>query len=169
MNALAATAVSTALGIKLDTIIEGLESLQPVKGRLAPVTGINNSQILDDSYNANPDSAVAALEVLAQRKNTVFVLGDMGELGEDVEKLHQQIGEKAREVGINHMYCLGKYSEKACQKFGENGKSFREMDALLKSLKEDMKVNMTILVKGSRTMRMERVVEALSSKLGDVA
>ncbi len=164
MNALAATAVSTALGIKLDTIIEGLESLQPVKGRLAPVSGINNSQVLDDTYNANPDSAVAALEVLAQRKNTVFVLGDMGELGENAIKMHENIGEKARVVGINRMYCLGDYSAKACQKFGENGKSFSEMDTLLKSLKEDMTDNMTILVKGSRTMKMERAVEALSQE-----
>ncbi len=164
MNALAATAVSTALGIKLDTIIEGLESLQPVKGRLAPVSGINNSQVLDDTYNANPDSAVAALEVLAQRKNTVFVLGDMGELGDDAEKLHENIGEKAKVVGINRMYCLGDYSAKACQKFGENGKSFNDMDALLKSLKQDMTENMTILVKGSRTMKMERAVEALSQE-----
>jgi UDP-N-acetylmuramoyl-tripeptide--D-alanyl-D-alanine ligase len=161
MNALAATAVSTALGIKLDTIIEGLESLQPVKGRLAPVAGINNSQVLDDTYNANPDSAVAALDVLAQRKNTAFVLGDMGELGEDTIKMHENIGEKAKVIGINRMYCLGDYSAKACQKFGENGKSFSEMDALLKSLKQDMTDNMTILIKGSRTMKMERAVEAL--------
>jgi len=165
MNALAATAVSIALGIKLDTIIEGLESLQPVKGRLAPVSGINNSQILDDTYNANPDSAVAALDVLAQRKNTVFVLGDMGELGENTEKLHESIGEKAKVVGINRMYCLGDYSAKACEKFGINGKSFKEMDALLKSLKEDMTENMTILVKGSRAMKMERAVEALSQEV----
>jgi len=164
MNALAATAVCTALGIKLDTIIEGLESLQPVKGRLAPVSGINNSQILDDTYNANPDSAVAALEVLAQRKNTVFVLGDMGELGKNTEKMHESIGEKAKVVGISHMYCLGNYSAKACEKFGINGKSFKEMDALLKSLKENMTEGMTILVKGSRTMRMERAVEALSQE-----
>ncbi|MEE9310439.1 MAG: UDP-N-acetylmuramoyl-tripeptide--D-alanyl-D-alanine ligase [Cocleimonas sp.] len=171
MNALAATAVSTALGIKLDTIIEGLESLQSVKGRLAPVSGINNSQVLDDTYNANPDSAVAALDVLAQRKNTVFVLGDMGELGENAEKMHESIGEKAKVVGINSMYCLGDYSAKACKKFGVNGKSFSEMDALLSSLKKHIEDSdasdadeMTILVKGSRTMRMERAVDALSQE-----
>jgi len=168
MNALAATAVSTALGIKLDTIIEGLESLQPVKGRLAPVAGIYNSQILDDTYNANPDSAVAALDVLAQRKNTAFVLGDMGELGADTIKMHESIGEKAKVVGINRMYCLGDYSAKACEKFGKNGQSFSEMNELLSSLKRDiaesMTENMTILVKGSRTMKMERAVEALTQK-----
>jgi len=168
MNALAATAVSTALGIKLDTIIEGLESLQPVKGRLAPVAGIYNSQILDDTYNANPDSAVAALDVLAQRKNTAFVLGDMGELGENTIKMHESIGEKAKNIGINRMYCLGNNSEKACDKFGKNGQSFSEMDELLNSLKKDiaksMTENMTILVKGSRTMKMERAVEALRQK-----
>ncbi|MCL4161404.1 UNVERIFIED_CONTAM: hypothetical protein GTU68_040423, partial [Idotea baltica] len=77
MNALAAAAATSALGIKLETIVKGLESMLPVKGRLAPVAGINNSQILDDTYNANPDSVAAALDVLAQRKNTVFVLGDL--------------------------------------------------------------------------------------------
>ena len=165
MNALAATAVSTAMGIKLDTIIEGLESLQPVKGRLAPVAGIYNAQILDDTYNANPDSAVAALDVLAQGKNTAFVLGDMGELGADTIKMHENIGEKAKVIGINRMYCLGDYSAKACEKFGKNGQSFSEMNELLSRLKRDiaesMTENMTILVKGSRTMKMERAVEAL--------
>ena len=166
LNALAATAVTFALGIKLETIVKGLESLMPVKGRLAPVAGINSTQILDDTYNANPDSAVAALEVLAQRENSTFVLGDMGELGENTENLHKKIGEKAKAVGINRMFCLGKYSAKACNAFGDNGKSFEKMDELLKTLKEEIlktkTENMTILVKGSRSMQMERAVEALS-------
>jgi len=166
MNALAATAATTALGIELETIVSGLESMLPVKGRLAPVSGINNSQILDDTYNANPDSVVAALTVLAQRKNTVFVLGDLGELGENPEKVHEKIGEEAKAVGINHMYCLGDYSAKACNSFGTNGKSFNEMDDLLSSLKQDINKNLpdnvTILVKGSRFMKMERAVDALS-------
>jgi UDP-N-acetylmuramoyl-tripeptide--D-alanyl-D-alanine ligase len=172
MNALAATAVSTALGIKLEITIEGLESLQPVKGRLAPVAGIYNSQILDDTYNANPDSAVAALDVLAQRKNTAFVLGDMAELGNDAEAMHQRIGAKAKELGIDQMYCLGAYSAKACDTFGDNGKSFVDMDDLLNTLKTDVAQKsaqqsstnnvITILVKGSRSMKMERAVNALS-------
>ena len=166
MNALAATAVTFALGIKLETIVEGLESLMPVKGRLAPIAGINSTQILDDTYNANPDSAVAALDVLAQRENTVFVLGDMGELGENTEKLHENIGEKAKQAGINRMYCLGNFSARACRHFGENGKSFDSMDELLMSLKNDLTENMTILIKGSRSMRMERAVEALSLATG---
>ncbi len=169
MNALAAAAVSTALGIELETIVEGLESLVPVKGRLSPVAGIHSTQILDDTYNANPDSAMAALDVLAQRENTAFVLGDMGELGENAEKMHQDIGKKAKSVGINRMYCLGKYSTLACDQFGENGKSFNEMDDLLMSLEKDLTENMTILVKGSRTMRMERAVDALSLSMRGIA
>ncbi len=173
MNALAATAATTALGIKLETIVDGLESMLPVKGRLAPVAGINNSQILDDTYNANPDSAVAALDVLAQRKNTIFVMGDMGELGDNTEQMHESIGEKAKQAGISRMYCLGAYSAKACDKFGDNGKSFVEMDALLNALKTDVSENLpdnvTILVKGSRTMKMERAVEALSVQYGETA
>ncbi len=177
MNALAATAVSTALGIKLEITIEGLESLQPVKGRLAPVAGLYNSQILDDTYNANPDSAVAALNVLAQRKNTAFVLGDMAELGTDAEAMHQRIGAKAKELGIEQMYCLGAYSAKACDTFGDNGKSFVDMDDLLNTLKMDVAEKsgqqssannvITILVKGSRSMKMERVVNALSATSED--
>lgn len=173
MNALAAMAAATALGIKLETVVKGLESMLPVKGRLAPISGINNSQILDDTYNANPDSVVAALSVLAQRKNTVFVLGDLGELGENPEKVHEKIGEKAKSVGINHMYCLGKHSAKACDTFGTNGRSFDEMDDLLESLKKDVAENLpknvTILVKGSRFMKMERAVEALSIEYGETA
>ncbi len=167
LNALAATAVCTALGIKLETIVKGLESLQPVKGRLAPVAGIYNARILDDTYNANPDSARVALDVLAGQKNTAFILGDMGELGDDTLKLHGQIGEQAKRVGIDKMYCLGKYSAKACEKFGKNGHSFKEMDDLLESLTSNMSENMTILVKGSRAMKMERAVEALSRKYGE--
>ncbi|WP_299874373.1 UDP-N-acetylmuramoyl-tripeptide--D-alanyl-D-alanine ligase [uncultured Cocleimonas sp.] len=173
MNALAAAAATSALGIKLETIVKGLETMLPVKGRLAPVAGINNSQILDDTYNANPDSVAAALDVLAQRKNTVFVLGDLGELGENPEKVHEKIGEKAKAVGIKYMYCLGDYSANACNSFGENGKSFDEMDDLLKDLKSDLQDdfpdNTTILIKGSRFMRMERAVEALSIEYGETA
>ncbi len=173
MNALAATAAATALGIKLETIVKGLESMLPVKGRLAPVAGINNSQILDDTYNANPDSAVAALDVLAQRKNTVFVLGDMGELGDNTEDMHAEIGKKAKLAGVDRMYCLGSFSSKACDKFGENGKSFVDMSDLLTELKQDVEENLpenvTILVKGSRTMKMERAVEALSIEYGETA
>jgi len=161
LNALAATAVCTALGVKPETIVDGLESLLPVKGRLAPVAGINSTQILDDTYNANPDSAVAALEVLAQKNNTAFVLGDMAELGDNIESLHASIGEKARQIGIDRMYCLGKYSARACDKFGHNAKSFTQMDDLLATLKQEMTRDMTILIKGSRSMRMERAVEAL--------
>lgn len=167
MNALAATAVSTALGIKLENIIEGLESLHPVKGRLAPVAGIYNWKILDDTYNANPDSTVAAIEVLAQRKKTAIVLGDMAELGENSEELHELIGVKAKEVGINRMYCLGANSARACAKFGKNGKSFVDMGDLLSTLRndfaDDKDADLTILIKGSRSMKMERAVEALSS------
>ena len=171
MNALAAAAAVTALGIELETIVEGLETMLPVKGRLAPVAGINNSQILDDTYNANPDSVVAALTVLAQRENTVFVLGDLGELGDNPEDVHRQIGEKARAVGINRMYCLGQHSSKASDAFGSNSKSFENMDELLNILKKDvnesLQDNITILVKGSRFMKMERVVEALSVENGE--
>jgi len=166
MNALAATAVATALGVKLPTIVDGLESLKPVKGRLSPLAGIFNTQILDDTYNANPDSTVAALDVLAQSDNSIFVLGDMAELGENARKLHQDIGEKAKKVGIDRMYCLGEYSALACHKFGAKGKSFSDMGELVETLKNELSDNLnnkkTILIKGSRSMQMERAVDALA-------
>jgi len=121
---------------------------------------------LDDTYNANPDSTVAALDVLAQSDNTIFVLGDMAELGENVIQLHQNIGEKAKKVGIDRMYCLGEYSALACEKFGIKGKSFSDMDELVKTLKQELSNNLnnkkTILIKGSRSMQMERAVNALA-------
>ena len=114
--------------------------------------------------------------MLAQRKNTAFVLGDMAELGADAEAMHQRIGEKAKDLGIDSMYCLGAYSAKACDSFGDNGKSFVDMDDLLSTLKRDVaqsdespdknsdknKVT-TILIKGSRSMKMERAVSALTA------
>ena len=105
--------------------------------------------------------------MLAQRSNTALVLGDMAELGENVAQLHQAIGEKAKKAGIERMYCLGKYSALACEKFGENSKSFRDMNDLLATLKKEVTENMTILIKGSRSMRMERAVEGLT--LGNIA
>lgn len=164
-NALAASAAATALGFDLQDIKQGLESLTPVKGRLAPIEGVGESLVIDDTYNANPDSAKAAVDVLATKKNgkRVLVLGDMGELGETASQLHGDIGQYAKEQGVDKLFCLGQYSKQACKQFGKAAQGFDEIDALLATLKQEVEANMTILVKGSRSMRMERVVDALKN------
>lgn len=164
-NALAAAAGALAIGTTLEQIKQGLETLQPVKGRLAPVAGLNETRLIDDTYNANPSSAKAAIDVLAgfSGGEQVLVLGDMGELGDNVAGLHQEVGEHARKRDIDQLYCLGAQSVHAANAFGAAAKHFDALEPLLDSLKATMKNNMTILVKGSRSMRMERVIEALKT------
>ncbi|RTZ66960.1 MAG: UDP-N-acetylmuramoyl-tripeptide--D-alanyl-D-alanine ligase [Aquificaceae bacterium] len=164
MNALAASAAAVAVGLGLDEIKQGLESLQAVKGRLAPMAGLQGIQVIDDTYNANPDSARVAIDVLAEKQQgkRVLILGDMGELGDNSQQLHAEIGQYAKKKGIEGLYCLGDYSKQACQEFGDSGYSFDEIDPLLDQLKQGIEQSMTVLVKGSRSMRMERVVEALT-------
>ncbi|HHL19636.1 MAG TPA: UDP-N-acetylmuramoyl-tripeptide--D-alanyl-D-alanine ligase [Thiothrix sp.] len=166
MNALAASAAAISVGVSLNEIKQGLEGLQAVKGRLAPLDGINGIQIIDDTYNANPDSARVAIDVLAEKEKgkRVLVLGDMGELGDNVEQLHADMGLYAKSQGVDALYCLGNYSQQACHKFGEQSYSFEELDPLLKQLKQEIEKGMTVLVKGSRSMKMERVVDALISE-----
>ncbi len=176
MNALAASAAAIAVGVDLIAIKQGLESLQPVKGRLAPVTSSEGLQIIDDTYNANPNSTRAAIDVLAEQKKSkrILVLGDMGELGNNTAQLHAEIGVYAKAKGIEALYCLGNNSKQACEKFAENGFAFDAIEPLLIALQQKIeqtrkqqpqtkhKQSVTILVKGSRSMKMERVVEALS-------
>ena len=164
MNALAASAAASAVGLGLKEIKQGLESLEAVKGRLAPMNGLQGIQVIDDTYNANPDSARVAIDVLAEKSKgkRVLVLGDMGELGDNAQQLHAGIGEYAKNKGIEALYCLGTYSKQACQEFGNGGYSFDEMNPLLDQLKQEIGQSMTVLVKGSRSMKMERVVKALT-------
>ncbi len=176
MNALAASAAAIAVGLDLSAIKQGLESLQAVRGRLAPVKGIDGVRIIDDTYNANPSSTRAAIDVLADQKKSkrILVLGDMGELGDNTAQLHADIGLYAKAKGIEALYCLGNNSKQACEKFAENGFAFDAIEPLLVALQQRIKQiqkqqqqtkdkqSVTVLVKGSRSMRMERVVEALS-------
>ncbi len=176
MNALAASAAAIAVGLDLSAIKQGLESLQGVRGRLAPVKGIDGVRIIDDTYNANPSSTRAAIDVLADQKKSkrILVLGDMGELGDNTAQLHADIGLYAKAKGIEALYCLGNNSKQACEKFAENGFAFDAIEPLLVALQQRIKQiqkqqqqtkdkqSVTVLVKGSRSMRMERVVEALS-------
>jgi len=165
MNALAATAAAVVVGAKMSSLQQGLEALEPVKGRLSPITTEQGAYLIDDTYNANPSSLQMGINVLAKRSGKkILVLGDMGELGHDVAKLHYDIGKQVKYSGIDQLYCLGQYSQYACQAFGEGGHSFTEIEDLLKHLKPFVQKNTSVLVKGSRSMKMERVVNAFSAE-----
>jgi UDP-N-acetylmuramoyl-tripeptide--D-alanyl-D-alanine ligase len=162
-NALAATAAATVLNISLETIAAGLEKFSGVAGRLQRKAALQNAVLIDDTYNANPSSMRAAIGVLAQAGGKrILVLGDMGELGGDAADLHAGIGAEARRAGIEKLYVLGALSINTAREFGSGAQHFESVDDLLEVLEEELDANTTVLVKGSRFMKMERVVERLT-------
>ncbi len=162
-NALAATAAALAAGAGITDVKTGLESMQVVPGRLQRKAGMHGAQIIDDTYNANPASLKAALDVLAQYPGDRYLaLGDMAELGAKALEYHQQAGRQAREVGVSRLYAVGECSQHAAQAFGEHGQHFTAQDALISRLQADLHKGVTLLVKGSRSAQMENVVAALS-------
>lgn len=162
MNALAATALALALDVDLAAVRSGLEGMQGVAGRLAVGTACNGAQLIDDSYNANPASMRAAIDVLAAcPAPRILVVGDMGELGEGAAQLHREVGVYARAAGIESLYATGPLSMATVEGFGEGGRHFTDCNVLVKALRQAMSAETTVLVKGSRSARMERVVEAL--------
>jgi UDP-N-acetylmuramoyl-tripeptide--D-alanyl-D-alanine ligase len=165
LNALAAAAGASALGVSLATIKQGLEALQPVKGRLNPKQGKHGGLVIDDTYNANPSSTAAAIAVLAEQQGRkILVLGDMGELGTTGEQLHFEIGQTAKAAGIDELYTLGRLSAQASQSFGEAAYAYQDLAELLAALNAKLSTDTQVLVKGSRSARMERVVEALTEQ-----
>ena len=167
MNALAATAACLALGEPLAAVAEGLEAMQPVPGRLCLRILGCGSVLIDDSYNANPGSLRAALDVLADRGGERWlVLGDMAELGDEGRDLHREAGRLARERGIDRLYGVGRLAAEAVEAFGPGGRHHPSHDALVTGLRADLDASapVTALVKGSRSMGMESVVQALSGQ-----
>ena len=162
-NACAAAALAIAGGLGQPEIASGLAAFSNIKGRLQRKNGIRQTLILDDTYNANPDSMKAALDVLAKLPAPrVFVMGDMGELGEDeAAQMHEEIGIYARDLGIEYAYFVGDNSVQAAEKFGGNGLWFADKDPLIQVLAHDLPERASVLVKGSRFMQMEEVVAAL--------
>lgn len=159
-NALAASACSFAAGVGLSEIVTGLQDFRPVAGRMQPKIQRDGFQLIDDSYNANPDSVRAAIDVLAQLNGpTVLVLGDMGEVGVDSQSVHREVGDYARDQGVTHLLALGVEASYAAQAYGATAQSFENIDLLITRLIELAPAH--ILVKGSRSARMERVVHAL--------
>ena len=164
-NALAACTVAYAFGIKPVSISAGLRAFAGVKGRMQRKSGAQGAILIDDTYNANPDSAMAALDVLAQFQGTkIFVLGDMGEVGPDGNAMHAAIGQYAQELGIDRLFSLGELSHQAAAKFGNGSALYVRAEDLIANLRPLLKTGVTVLIKGSRFMHMERVVNALSSE-----
>ncbi len=163
-NACAAAAIATALGIAPEQIQSGLESVQPVAGRLQPRHGLNGATLFDDSYNANPLSVAAAAEFLAALDGQSWlVLGDMGELGADAARLHREVGVIVKNAGVDRLFGTGELSRNVTAAFGDNASWFDSIDTLIDALRVSVTSDVNLLVKGSRFMRMERVVEALAS------
>jgi UDP-N-acetylmuramoyl-tripeptide--D-alanyl-D-alanine ligase len=158
-NALAAAACAHAAGVPPETIGRGLAAFRPYAGRTQAKRTTHGATLIDDSYNANPDSVRAAIDVLAGcPRPTVLVLGDMGEVGDAGPAYHREVGAYARERGIGALYALGEASREAAAAFGERARHFDSPEALVHALPAAA----TVLVKGSRFMRMERVVAALT-------
>lgn len=161
-NALGAAASAHALGVGIDQIQQGLKAFGGVKGRLERIDGLNGAQLIDDSYNASPTSALAAVEVLAScQGKKILVLGDMGELGADAARLHKELGNYARISGIDRLVATGELSRAAADEFGEGGDWFASQAELVEQLKTEMAKDVTALVKASRASAMDQVVNEL--------
>ncbi|MFQ5993997.1 MAG: UDP-N-acetylmuramoyl-tripeptide--D-alanyl-D-alanine ligase [Acidiferrobacterales bacterium] len=162
-NALAATAAVAVAGARPEHIKDGLEKLRGVSGRLQLKAGRNGARVIDDTYNANPGSMAAAIAVLKDFPGeSTLVIGDMAELGEAAPNIHRRVGKLAKDAGITYLFTIGKLSKLATESFGEGARHFSTHDALTKALTERMRADMTILVKGSRIMQLERVIREIA-------
>jgi UDP-N-acetylmuramoyl-tripeptide--D-alanyl-D-alanine ligase len=168
-NALAATAAALAANVSLDAIKRGLEAFEPVKGRLqvkrAVLKPLEGVTVIDDTYNSNPDSMRAAIDVLASQPSPrVLVMGDMGEVGDQGAAFHREAGAYAAQRGIDALYALGDASVDSTKAFGTAGQHFTDITSLIAALTgAGFGPDATFLVKGSRFMQMERVVDAVTS------
>jgi len=167
LNALAAAAAGLALGLDLSAIAAGLAQVRPVAGRLNWMSTMQGARLLDDSYNANPTSLRAALDLLAALPGERWlVLGDMRELGGDAAAIHEEAGRTARALGIDRLYSVGALAQQAAAGFGAQARHFATAEALIEALREELAGadagKVALLVKGSRSSRMERVVAALT-------
>ncbi|MGO9987325.1 MAG: UDP-N-acetylmuramoyl-tripeptide--D-alanyl-D-alanine ligase [Steroidobacteraceae bacterium] len=163
VNALGAAGAASAAGASLDDIVAGLADFRAVSGRLQLKAGLRDSWIIDDSYNANPSSVRAGLEVLRSLSGTTWlVLADMAELGEHTSDSHAHMGRYARDCGVKRLFAFGPQSSRAVETFGSGGEWFADVDSLIRRLQAELSPGVTVLIKGSRVNRLERVVQALS-------
>ncbi len=164
-NALAAAAAAVALGTGVESITAGLSDYRGVKGRLQRKDAARGAALIDDTYNANPDSVKAAIAVLAAVPGTrILVLGDMGELGPAAPELHAEVGACAKAAGIDALYGLGPLSVQAVKAFGAGARHCASLEEIVRSVVPELGPQVSVLVKGSRYMQMERVVAALAAE-----
>lgn len=161
-NALAAAAAGHVEGLSLEMIQAGLNAAMPEKRRLVEQRSPEGALIIDDSYNANPLSMRAAIQLLAHRSGErILVIGDMRELGEKGPQYHEEIGVEAKKCGIEQLYCYGELTRHAASAFGKKAHFFFDQKELIKALKSHLNKEVTVLIKGSNSMQMDRVVAAL--------
>ncbi|MCH8174270.1 MAG: UDP-N-acetylmuramoyl-tripeptide--D-alanyl-D-alanine ligase [Proteobacteria bacterium] len=161
-NSVAAAATAIEAGASLDQVESGLASLQPVLGRMHPMVGVNDSCLIDDSYNASPSSFRAAIDVLGSCSGLRFLIaGDMKEMGKASESAHSAVGEYAAKAGIDKLWAVGEQSEFTVKAFGAGGRHFSKMGELMTACQDIASSDVTFLVKGSRGAGMDAVVDVL--------
>ena len=162
MNALAAIAAAVALKVDVKVIKKALEAMQPVRGRLVSKKGVHDSIVIDDTYNANPASLAAAIEVISSFKGSHHVvLGDMGELGTDAITLHKLAAQTIKHGNVKYLYTIGEVSKSTSDEFGQGAQHFTTHQDLVDHLVKKIQPEDCILVKGSRAMQMGKIVDAI--------
>jgi UDP-N-acetylmuramoyl-tripeptide--D-alanyl-D-alanine ligase len=162
-NALAAIAVCRALEVPVDAMVRGLAGMRSVPHRLQLRIGINESRLIDDSYNANPGSYLQALKTLAGFNGEQWlVLGDFGELGKDSDKIHGEMGKQARDAGVSRLFTVGNSSRMAGQQFGCGAQHFEDIETLQQCLQQELSSDVTCLIKGSRFMQLDKLADQLA-------
>ena len=168
-NALAAAAAAVSAGATLDEVVAGLAAMQPVAGRLQPGRTSHGARLIDDSYNANPSSMRAGIDVLVTMPGRPWlVMGDMGELGDHARSSHIEIGQYARERGVQRLFATGPLSTLAVEAFGAGAEWFADTESLSRVVGAALSPEVTLLVKGSRSNRLERVVASLGGGAGEM-
>jgi len=167
-NALAATAAAVALDVPSEAIAEALSNARGLPGRLQLRHHPDGWQFVDDTYNANPASLYAALQALSEMAGDEhwLVLGDMAELGPDAQRLHAEMGQSARDLGVERLFTIGEFARASSDAFDGDARHFDRQDALIDALSSEMRAGVICLVKGSRSMGMERVVERMLAEAG---
>lgn len=162
-NALAAIAVTDPLDFPATAVVQGLSSMMSVPHRLQLRSGVNQSQLIDDTYNANPDSYMSALQVLNSFNSQHWlVLGDVAELGENSLAIHAQMGIDAKKTGVSRMWTIGEQSLSATKAYGEGAQHFDTISALQQQLENELNQGVTCLIKGSRFMQLDMLADALA-------
>jgi len=163
-NALAAAALAVEAGASAEHVRKGLESIETVKGRLSPVDNILGGTLIDDSYNASPDSFRAAIDVLADLEgHRILLAGNMAELGSTTQSLHAELGAYAREAGIDELWTIGEDAAYSSRSFGSGAWHFVDKEEVICRCRETLKPGVTLLVKGSRSAGLDEIIQALAS------